>query len=66
MSKCNFVEALGPSRQFQLSKSGNVSQEVHSFDFEKGVRWTWFVLALLLAFMLTRIAETKSAVKTLG
>ena len=36
---------------------GNISQEFQTFDFEKGVRWTWFILALFTAWMLTRIPE---------
>ncbi|MBA3815999.1 MAG: sodium-dependent transporter, partial [Parachlamydiaceae bacterium] len=39
---------------------GNVSQEFQAFDLGKSVRWTWFILALLFAWMLTRIAETKT------
>jgi neurotransmitter:Na+ symporter, NSS family len=39
---------------------GNISQEFQSFDFGKGVRWTWFILALFTAWVLTRIAETKA------
>lgn len=39
---------------------GNISQEFQSFDFGKGVRWTWFILALFTSLVLTRIAETKS------
>lgn len=38
---------------------GNISQEFQSFDFGKGVRWTWFILALFTAWMLTRMAEAK-------
>lgn len=39
---------------------GNISQEFQSFDFGKGVRWAWFILALFTAWMLTRITETKT------
>lgn len=39
-----------------------ISQEFQSFDFGKGVRWTWFILALFTAGVLTRIAETKARI----
>jgi NSS family neurotransmitter:Na+ symporter len=39
---------------------GNISQEFQSFDFGKVVRWTWFILALFTAWILSRIAEAKS------
>ncbi len=41
---------------------GNVLQEFQSFDIAMGVRWTWFVLALLTAWVLTRAAESKTKV----
>ncbi|MBS0621557.1 MAG: sodium-dependent transporter [Verrucomicrobia bacterium] len=36
---------------------GNLSQEFQSFDVAKGVRWTWFLLALCSAWILPRIGE---------
>lgn len=39
---------------------GNISQEFQSFDFGKGVRWTWFILALFTAWVLTKAAEMKA------
>ncbi|MBA3238282.1 MAG: sodium-dependent transporter [Parachlamydiaceae bacterium] len=39
---------------------GNLSQEFQSFDLEKGVRWTWFIFALVSACTLTRVAERKA------
>lgn len=41
---------------------GNLSQEFQSFDLAKGVRWTWFVLALFSSWMLVKYAnQTKMA-----
>lgn len=39
---------------------GNISQEFQSFDVGKGVRWTWFILALFTAWGLTWITTTKA------
>lgn len=38
---------------------GNISQEFQAFDFGKGVRWMWFILALLTAYALTRMTERR-------
>lgn len=38
---------------------GNISQEFQSLDLVKGIRWTWFVLALCSAWMLTRLASSR-------
>lgn len=38
---------------------GNISQEFQSFDFAKGIRWTWFIVALFIACMLTLMTENK-------
>lgn len=43
---------------------GNISEEFQSLDFEKGVRWTWFILALVIAGMLARITESKNKTLT--
>lgn len=39
---------------------GNISQEFQSFDFVKGVRWTWFILALFTAWTLTELTIKRS------
>jgi len=36
---------------------GNLLQEFQSFDLEKGIRWTWFILALFAARALTRFSK---------
>ncbi len=41
---------------------GNLSQEFASFDLGKGVRWTWFAIALLSAYGLTHWSQKKAAV----
>lgn len=38
---------------------GNLFQEFQSFDVEKGIRWTWFMIALLTASMLTKFSSEK-------
>jgi len=38
---------------------GNLSQEFHVFDLGKGIRWIWFVSALIAAWQLTRISRPK-------
>ena len=44
---------------------GNLSQEFQSFDLGKGVRWTWFILALFAAWTLTRVAESRARAVTI-
>ena len=41
---------------------GNLSLEFQVFDFGKGIRWLWFVLALFAAYQLTRISNSKKNV----
>lgn len=38
---------------------GNLSQEFQSFDFGKGVRWAWFVVALLMSCGLTKMTSAQ-------
>lgn len=45
---------------------GNLSQEFQSFDLGKGVRWTWFILAILAAWTLTRAAEKRNSALVLA
>lgn len=42
---------------------GNLAQEIQSFDVAKGVRWSWFIIALLSAWALTRAAEMQARVR---
>lgn len=35
---------------------GNLANEFESFNFVKGIRWIWLLSALILSFLLTRIA----------
>ncbi len=44
---------------------GNISQEFQSFDFAKGVRWTWFILALFTAWSLTQYSEGKARARSI-
>ncbi len=37
--------------------SGNLFQEFQSFDIQKSVRWTWFILALCVSGVLTRYSR---------
>jgi len=39
---------------------GNISQEFQTFDLAKAVRWSWLILALLAAWMLTQIASKQA------
>lgn len=39
---------------------GNLMQEFQAFDFGKGVRWTWFVVAILSSGMLAYFARRQS------
>jgi NSS family neurotransmitter:Na+ symporter len=39
---------------------GNLMQEFQSFDLDKGIRWTWFVLALCAACALTMYSKKHS------
>ncbi len=39
---------------------GNLMQEFQSWDQFKGVRWSWFALALLISYSLTLASEKKS------
>lgn len=45
-----------------VSLIGNVPQEFQFADFEKGVRWTGLILTLFTAWMLNRMADTKSGI----
>lgn len=38
---------------------GNLTQEFQSFNFGTGVRWSWFSLALFLAYVIPKIAASK-------
>ena len=42
---------------------GNLNQEFQSFDIAKGVRWTWFGIALLSAALLSQLSKSEEKVK---
>ncbi|MDP1881090.1 MAG: sodium-dependent transporter [Parachlamydiaceae bacterium] len=42
---------------------GNIFDEFQSFDFVKGVRWTWFILAISAAWILANKRESKAAMQ---
>lgn len=45
---------------------GNLREEFQSYDFAKGVRWGWFIIALLFSGLLVRLAKQEKKASPIG